>query len=384
MKRLFQYPRLNEDDKLPLILQRGGRGKGSERRSSDQTMTGLEIAAAYSSVTGRSHMTCQKEREKTVVKLRKRCAVLLLMGLFVAHAFAVEAQELTRLYLGTPTHSLSWFPLFVAMKRGFFREQGLSLEPIIMQPRVTVSALVTKEISYSSTINSVFGGAAQGLPIKVIMVVAAKSSFVLMARPGIGSPQELRGRNIAITQAGSATHRQLLLVLKKFGITPTEVNVVGLGDHSNRVIALRRGHVDAALLSVPYDLPLEKDGFKRLIFFKDVMDFPVSGLATHDDRIREKRNEIKGVLAAVLKGIAYTKTNREEMLPQIKEFVRLESLEMAAKAYETFRDIWADDGTASDEGLRVAVAEAGASPALSMDKLANWSVLKEALASIKR
>ena len=78
---------------------------------------------------------------------------------------------------------------------------------------------------------------------------------------------------------------------------------------------------------------------------------------------------------AILKGISYTKSNREEVLPLLKDFVGLESLGMAKKAYEAVKDIWPDDGLPSDEGLRNAFARAGLPSSVAPEKIVNWSLL---------
>ena len=81
--------------------------------------------------------------------------------------------------------------------------------------------------------------------------------------------------------------------------------MVNLGEMPNRALALKAGTIDAAMLSVPYDLFMEKDGFKPIAYLKDILEFPLLGLIVHDERIKERPEEVKKVLTAALKGIAY-------------------------------------------------------------------------------
>ncbi len=80
---------------------------------------------------------------------------------------------------------------------------------------------------------------------------------------------------------------------------------------------------------------------------------------------------------AILKGIAYTKSKREEVLPLLKDFVGLEGLEAAKKVYEAVKDIWPDNGLASDEGLKNAFDRAGLASSIAAGKIVNWSLLKK-------
>jgi len=92
---------------------------------------------------------------------------------------------------------------------------------------------------------------------------------------------------------------------------------------------------------------------------------------------------VKKVLLGALKGINYTKTRGEEVLSLLKEFLGLESLEMAKKAYQRMRDIWSDSGVPSEKGLRTAASLAEVPNTFPLDRLANWSFLNEAASSLK-
>ena len=65
----------------------------------------------------------------------------------------------------------------------------------------------------------------------------------------------------------------------------------------------------------------------------------MSGLATYNDRLRERPDEVRKVLAGVLRGIAVSRARRDEVIPLLREFVGLESVEMAQRAYEAVKDI---------------------------------------------
>lgn len=265
-----------------------------------------------------------------------------------------NAQTSSPLHIAIPTNSGTWFPLHVALKKGIFRELGIDMVPIYMQARTSLAAIASNQIGYITQIGSPMTATVGGLPLRVIMVFCERSHHVLIAKPGITSLPQLRGRVVAISQPGGTVHRELQLILEQAGVEPNEVNIRGLGSTPSGIAALRNGTVDAAMLSIPYDLYLEREGFRSLVYVKDVLEFPLAGIVVHNDRLRDRPDEVTKVLAGVLRGIRYTKTNREEMPPLLKDFLGLESLDMAKKAYDRLRDIWPDNGVASDKGLRTA------------------------------
>jgi len=306
-------------------------------------------------------------------------AITLLFGsLHVAYA-----ETLATIHIGVPTNSATWFPLYVTWKKGIFRDLGLELLPVTMQARTALAALASKQIGFMTQIGSPMTAIARGLPASLILVFCERSHHVLVTKPEITSPAQLRGRVVAISQPGGTVHRELLMILEKFRIDPNEVKIVSLASTPNGVTALKGGNVDAAMLLIPHDLYLEKDGFRPLVYLKDVAEFPLAGIVAHNDRLRDRPNEVKNVLVGALKGIGYTKTHREEALPLLKEFLGLESLEMAKKAYGRLRDIWSDSGIPSEKGLRAATNLAEVPSTFPLDKLANWSFINEAASSLK-
>ena len=178
-------------------------------------------------------------------------------------------------------------------------------------------------------------------------------------------------------------HRELQLILEQAGIEPNAVKIRGLGGTAVGIGALRNGTVDAAMLSIPHDLYLEKEGFRSLVYVKEVLEFPLAGIVVHNDRLREKPEEITKVLTGVLKGIRYTKANGEEMPPLLKDFLGLDSLDTAKSAYNRLRDIWPDNGVASDKGLRTAANLAQVPSNFPLDKLADWTLVNKAAATLK-
>ena len=316
-------------------------------------------------------------------KLTVDLAATLLITLCAGLVGPLAAQESKPIYFGTPTRSVAWFPLYVAMKRGFLQKKGINLQPVVMDSRVIIPSMASREISYSTGLGSAMIGASKGLPLKVVMILGGKTHLVLVTRPEITSLKELKGKTIGVTRPGSDVHRMLTLVAKSAGMEPNDVKVLGVGDLSNRVNALRRKIVDGAVLSLPYDFLVEKEGFRRLAYFKDYVDVPIMGWTVHDERIRERPDEIKKIIAAILRGVAYAKTRRQEVLPLLQEFVGLENLEVAGKAYDVVKDMWPSDGSTTEQGLRNAIVANEIPASAPHEQMVQWTLLKETLAMLK-
>ena len=316
-------------------------------------------------------------RKKTLL------ASFLFGALLICYPAPAASQKLTQIHIGVPTNTVTWFPLYVAWKKGIFQEQGIEILPVTMSVRASLGALASRHVSYITPLGSSMTAIANGLPAKVIMIFAVRSHHVLVSKREIAAPGALRGHGVAISQPGGTVHRQFLKILEHYKVDPKDVKMVNLGEMPNRALALKAGTIDAAMLSVPYDLFMEKDGFRPIAYLKDILEFPLLGLISHDERIRERPDEVKKLLTAALKGIAYIKTHREEVLPLLKQFVGLPTIDMTRKTYDVIKELWPDNGIPSEKGLATALTMADVPPNFPTEKVVDWTLVTEAAASVK-
>src|SRR5262249_48749311 len=73
---------------------------------------------------------------------------VLLIGLF---CFSAMGQEKPRLYLGASSKTLGYSPLWVATKKGFFDQQGLDVQLLLLRATpMTVQALAGGSLNIGS------------------------------------------------------------------------------------------------------------------------------------------------------------------------------------------------------------------------------------------
>jgi ABC-type nitrate/sulfonate/bicarbonate transport system substrate-binding protein len=107
-------------------------------------------------------------------------------------------QALENVKVGIPSPSLSVLALRTAQVKNLFREEGLDVSLIQLATNVTITALTTKEVDYATASVAAMRSAISGLPVKTVMFVVRRPMHVLVARPEINSPQELRGKIVSI------------------------------------------------------------------------------------------------------------------------------------------------------------------------------------------
>src|SRR4051812_13330572 len=139
------------------------------------------------------------------------------LGFIMSLLFAGSstAQPMERVRIGMPSFSLSFVAPKVAQAKGFFTAEGLDVELIQMATNITVVALTTKDIDYSTASGAVLRSAVRGLPVKVVMYFNGKPLHALVARREVGGIADLKGKIVGFAGYGDTTEFMLRAILHK-------------------------------------------------------------------------------------------------------------------------------------------------------------------------
>jgi len=294
---------------------------------------------------------------------------LLLLSLTLRAAPAAEPQgkspPSTKIRLAVPSPSLSYLPIHVALRRGFFAKRGFDLEVIQMAAGLTAPALLNRAIDYTTVPSGPATAAARGAPLKVISFTSVKLQHLLISRPEITSVADLTGKKIGAGSFGTLPAYEVRMIIEKFRLGPNTI-IVPVNASIDRLMGIQRGTVDAAIVAAPLDIKAEEMGLKRLLHVGTVLPIPQAGLATSDEKIRTQRSEVIEILKATIEGLEYTILQREGTVDIIGRWMNLNPLQ-AAKAYESVRDTFSKQGIPSEEQSRAYMAMLGATAGLKSD-----------------
>ena len=120
--------------------------------------------------------------------------------LLLLFATTLDAAEKVRVSVTNP--NMSFLPAGVALKKGFFKDEGLDVEIIRMNTPNTVTALVTGDLGYTLLFGSVVRAALRGMPIRALASLLDSPTHAIVAKPEYKSVKELRGKTVAIGNYG--------------------------------------------------------------------------------------------------------------------------------------------------------------------------------------
>ena len=273
----------------------------------------------------------------------------LMLGTFlVAPTRSLSAAE-EKVIISYSSRDFSFLPGHVALTKGFFKDEGLEPVMVQMRPPIAAPALTAGEIHYTTTFGSTLNAIMQGVPLKMLAVITEKSPYYIVARPGIKSIAELRGKKIAAQQPGLSDRVMAEAILEAKGIDLKDVQFVTLsGDLPVRMGALTSGLVDAVCLLPPGPVLLEKDGYRIIAGPNDVkLGVPTNGLTTTNQRLAERRGDVRKVVRAMLRGLRFVRERKDQTIPIMAQWLN-QKPEVAARSYDLIIAGFSQDGTTSD------------------------------------
>ena len=254
----------------------------------------------------------------------------------------------------------------VAYKRGFLKEEGFDAELIRMNANVSITALATGDIDYTMIFGSVVRAAVRGLPMKVVASFMDSSTHTLIARPEYKSVKDLRGKTLGVSSFGATADVAARMMFQKSGIDPEkDIKIIALGSDRARFSALKEGIVDVAVISPPADVEGKKMGFNVVARAYELFSFPFVGLGASNKKIKERPDEIKRAIKAMIKANRFIIANREGSIQTLAEWGRTDR-ENAAASYDGTVKVFNNDGSIPESGLKLVVEQSKQS--LKVDK----------------
>jgi sulfonate transport system substrate-binding protein len=316
---------------------------------------------------------------KQGLRVRLVCTILLALAILFVSLPSLSRAE--RIAMATPSRGLFEFPVVVAMRKGFYKSEGLDVDKIQMQPAIGVKALISGDVDYLLAWGSALRAAVTGVPIKAVVGLASRPLHVLIARQGIKTPKDLKGKVIGVDSIAGTVDYLSRVAVRHFGLEPDkDVKIIVTGESPTRLAALRAGSIDATPIDVAFAVKAEDEGFRRLVYLGDLIELPLSGIAVMDQKLQTQRDQVRRVVRATVRGTRFMKQNRAETVQMLSDYLRITPAQ-SARAYDASINSFTDDGIISDKGVLLDVQLTKERLKLTKDiplsQLVDWSLVKE-------
>jgi NitT/TauT family transport system substrate-binding protein len=249
---------------------------------------------------------------------------------------APVAAQLKKIRFSTTSIAVTELQFRIAQMKGFYREEGLDLETLLIRGSVGMQALIGGSVDYASAAGSIIAAGVRGAPVRLVLIVNSKPQFDLVGRPEIKSVQQLKGKVIGISSRGGAVDLLTQLIVTKHGLVLNkDVTLLVIGTPEEMATALRAGVIAAGLLSPPRQLMLYREGFTNLAYSGDYLaHYPSGGVGATEEKIKNNPTEIMAFVRASLKGLQYYSQHRAESVDLISKYLGVKDLSLAGEVYD--------------------------------------------------
>ena len=258
-----------------------------------------------------------------------------------------QAPNLENLRVSFASFGVIYYPHFVAKELGYYRDEGLNVEVIVMPGGLATQALVAGDLHFSTSSGSSLNASLRGIKLKVVYVNLDRPLYKILSwRDDIRKVTDLRGKGIGIASRGDTMEGAANLMLRKHGMDPVrDVIWVALGT-GGRVTSLAAKTVDSAVLGFADSLRMQTRGFPvhEVVNIGKEIKMLYTGLAASEEMIVKRPDLVRRFLRATVKGREFVKRNKTQALALGKKYDKSPD-DVRSADYDATMEMMTPDGT---------------------------------------
>ena len=171
------------------------------------------------------------------------------------------------LMLAEPVHHVGFLPLYVAKRKGYFKDEGIDLKTSVLPSGGFINAVLSGEaFAYIASVDHNAFARAQGKSLMAVSNLVARANIYMMARTDIPPmtgdfTSYLKGKRIAVASYGGTPNNVLRYFLKKWKLDPRQdVTLIEVANSSVVPATIKAKQADLGVSSEPFITQLYKQG----------------------------------------------------------------------------------------------------------------------------
>jgi NitT/TauT family transport system substrate-binding protein len=247
-------------------------------------------------------------------------------------------------------------------------------------------------VQFSGSPAAAISAILKGAKLKVLYITSSNAAFQLWGRNDVKSLADLKGLPVGVISRGDTTEIAMRYYLAKQGLSGDYVSYAPLGNGTARMAAITSGAYPASLLdaleTASFEASGKMNGYHIIADLHKDVQMTFSGIATTDALIKSNPDLVLHVIRAAIKGIAYSKSFRDEAIESVIKHGTADRKNAEAD-YAAFAPELSLTGTMPAEGQQLELELRGQMLSLAKDKIAkpadvfDFSFAEKAAAQLK-
>jgi len=265
-------------------------------------------------------------------------------------------------------NQMVYLPTTLAQELGYYKSEGLDVElqdfqggAKALQALVGGSADVVSGF-YDHTIQMAAEGRALIAFVNVLRFPGLVLTTSPQAAPTVASIEDLKGRIVGVTTAGSSSQMFLTFLLARHHVPVDSVSVTAIGSAATAIAAVEHGKVDAGWLADPSFtfVTRRNPGVRVLADLRDeagvkaafgTASYPASVLYSNADWVRTNRDAARKLARAMLQTLQWMHTHTpSEIAAKTPKALRGEDDALYVEALKSSMPMFSTDGVMTEDG----------------------------------
>lgn len=219
--------------------------------------------------------------------------------------------------------NVQFAPFYVALEKGYFAEEGLTIEFDYGMETDLLSLVGQGELQFAvASGDQVILARSQGLPVVYVMTYYKRFPIaVISLETPLEEPRDLIGHRVGAPGLYGANYIGWRALLYAAGIAAEEIPLDSIG--YTQVASLTEGKVEAAVVYANNEpVQLRQEGYEPYILYvADYIDLVSNGLITNEETIAQHPDLVERLVRASLRGLRDTIEKPEEAFEICKRYV---------------------------------------------------------------
>jgi ABC-type nitrate/sulfonate/bicarbonate transport system substrate-binding protein len=298
---------------------------------------------------------------------------LLLISLLLVPNLSWSAQPTVR--MSQPTNSLGYLSIYAARANGYFNDEGITLELIIVQGGADIAAIISGSVDFSATSTGgllrAFSGGTELLGVYNILgkciydlVIRKDTAKRLGITPAMPVQERLKRIKGTVIGAGSGIgvipYQVAYFLAKEAGLEPgKDVTILAAGGGESALVALRTGHIDIMSYPPPFPQIAIKAGDAISLVantkgeYPKLNSFQTGVLLVRPEYAKKNPDTVRRVVGAMVHGSRWVAENdAKEVAMVVAKFFRNAPPDVLLSTVETIKPAVIPDGRMDLDGLK--------------------------------